>query len=175
MAVDITGTTPQLEFIGGHEQYHRVPILYVVGFWANQASGLGDATGGTVTCNVKVLPLAAINPFLPNLDCWYTIQGLSFRTQTAMHQVLQGQSDYAESLNVNYSYSSIAENVPQEGGDGYFYHSIAGWENWIMRARQNRGYPRGIFASNFNAQEYYLGMNGLLLKTRQQLVSEGLW
>lgn len=155
----------------------KYPFLYDVALFTNRADGTGDATAGYFNIYQAVLPQAPISPQLPRLEAWFRLLGVNIRTASSMKGVFSMNNDFpTSSANPN---TLMADAVAAliDGGDLFFYYTNEVWKEWLAHAEGGSGIG-GVnyrFESNVNLQGYRLDCFGLIMKTEQQLRTEGLW
>lgn len=165
---------------GAHRPHPTLP-LEIVGIWYAYNEVSGDASAGYVSIPIAPLPQLPEGPYLPFLDAYFTVTGLDIAQDSAkaMGATLIMYADFP-ALNTPNSVNSVlsVDTFNTSCGDGYYHAAVpAGWWNWLGRRVMpgGTGSLKLYYESNGNTKGYYFQAQGLLLKTKGQLISEGLW
>jgi len=175
-----TALTPSNEFYSDIERSRLDPNLWVIGRWANTCTVTGDATGGYARIRLAVLPSAPVYPYLPKLKAWWCFTGINIKTTDSAQKFDIGcSSEFPVVGEDAVSTANSIGGVLVQGGSGLFVlPDISSIYNWIMLAVPDND-PGGLwstyFESNVNTKIYYVQASGLLMKTKSQLIDEGLW
>ena len=176
MAIDVDGLYPKLAFFSDIARFHKDPNLWVVGRWVNAHTVTGDASGGNVIVRLKVMPQSKILPYLPNLEFWYNLDQLLMQSTDSANLKYGVRATSYNSIEIaGYTSNASAQiGVLVDGADGYYYSQERAYKDWILMASVNYGMSC-YFQANTNTKTYTVYAGGLILKSKDQLVSEHLW